>query len=67
MDTKFNQVGRNYEGVDLRCNKMKLSIFKNVGSPIRRGIDMTFLASDDWIQLRLYVLKNFQEVERFVK
>lgn len=38
VDTKFNQVERNFEGVNLRSNnKEGLSILKNVGRPIRRG------------------------------
>ncbi|KAH6775537.1 hypothetical protein C2S52_013098 [Perilla frutescens var. hirtella] len=65
IQTKFNMVGRNYDGT---CDKSQgqMSIFSQYGRTLGAGLTR-FLSDDEWEKAHIYILKNCDEIQPFIE
>nr|GLL16865.1 uncharacterized protein LOC110673961 [Ipomoea trifida] len=65
ISTKFNRLERNNDGGSYTTNA-EISIFSKPGRALGAGIARN-LSDDEWLQAHIYVLKNCDEVQPFLK
>nr|GLL25173.1 uncharacterized protein LOC110631536 [Ipomoea trifida] len=65
IKTKFNRLERNNDG-GFHTTNAEISIFSKSGRALGAGIARN-LSDDEWLQAHIYVLKNCDEVQSFLK
>ncbi|XWS52553.1 hypothetical protein CRYUN_Cryun11dG0080700 [Craigia yunnanensis] len=65
IETRFNRVGRNFDGGNVESSK-KLSVFKQIGRAPGKATPQE-LSREDLSKAHLYVLKNYDEVRPFIE
>lgn len=66
METRFNRLPRNFEGV-INNDDRELAIFSQTGRPLNTGKRLRKLTLEEWNLARLFVLRNCNEVNPFLK
>lgn len=66
VETALNRVGRNYEGEEEASSQLRLHVFTQAGKPLH-GKKYVELNLTEWERARMYVLKNCDEVQRFIE
>ena len=65
IETRFNRVGRNFDGGNVESSK-RLSIFKQIGRAPGKATPLE-LSREDLSKAHLYVLKNCDEVRPIIE